>query len=106
VPKVRTRSVTNANNSSGVVVELDSESRLERLDAIRQLAGDVHNAIEQVAVGDVSEVDVDVDPKAGLGRKDLGPLLVAAGMDVELDLRHGAVNCRSGPTTPPGGPDR
>jgi hypothetical protein len=72
--------------SVGLVVKLDSESRLERLEAIRQLASDVHDAIEQLVVGDVGEVDVDVDPKAGVCGKDLGPPLVAAGTDVELDL--------------------
>ena len=65
--------------AAGLVGELDAESRLERIDATRQLAGDVHDAIEQFAVGDVGEVDVDVDPKVGLGREDLGPPLVAAG---------------------------
>lgn len=72
--------------SFGVVVELGSYSRLERLDALLELASDVHDAIEQLAFGDVGEVDVDVDPNAGFGREDLRPPLVAAGAYVELDL--------------------
>jgi hypothetical protein len=36
-----------------LVVELDSESRFERLNVVLQSAGDVHDAFEQVAVGDV-----------------------------------------------------
>ena len=75
-----------ARPSVGLVVELDSHSRLERLEAPRQLAGDVHGAVEQLAVDDVRKVDVDVDPKAGIGCKELGPSLVAAAADVELDL--------------------
>ena len=72
--------------SVGLVVELDSESRLERLNAVLQSAGDVHDALEQVAVGDVGEVDVDVDAEVGLGCGDLRPPLEAAGAHVELDL--------------------
>src|SRR5262245_7478277 len=55
--------------SVGLVVELDPDSRLERLDTIRQLASDVHDAIEQLGLVDVGEVDVDVDPNAGLRRQ-------------------------------------
>ena len=70
----------------GFVVELDAEPRLERLEAARQPAGDVDDAVEEFAVGDVGEIDVDADPKVGLGREDLGPPLVAAGTHVELHL--------------------
>lgn len=48
--------------------------------------GDVHGAIEQLAVDDVRKVEVDVDPNAGIGCKDLRPSLVAAGAHVELHL--------------------
>src|SRR5262245_21528435 len=48
----------------GFVVELDSDRRLERLEAPGQLAGDVYDAGEQLAVDDVGEVDVDVHAKA------------------------------------------
>jgi hypothetical protein len=72
--------------SVGLVVELDSDPCLERLEALGQLAGDVHGAIEQLAVDDLRKVEVDVDPNAGIGCKDLRPSLVAAGADVELDL--------------------
>lgn len=68
--------------SVGLVVELDSEPRLERLDALGQLAGDVHGAIEQFAVDDLREVEVDLDPNVGIGCKDLRPSLVAAGARV------------------------
>ena len=67
-------------------MELDPESRLERLDALLQSATDVHDAFEEFAVGDVGEVDVDVDAKVGFGSIDLRPPLEAAGAHVELDL--------------------
>src|ERR1700681_3238433 len=72
--------------SVGLVVELDSESRFERLNVVLQSAGDVHDAFEQVAIGDVSEVNVNVDAKVGLGSGDLRPPLEAARSHVELDL--------------------
>jgi hypothetical protein len=72
--------------SVGLVVELVSDLRLERLEALRQLAGDVHGALEQLAVDDLREVQVDVDPNARIGGRDLRPSLVAAGAHVELDL--------------------
>src|SRR6202521_5309924 len=72
--------------SVGLVVELDSESRFERLNVVLQSAGDVHDAFEQVAVGDVGEVNVNVDAKVGLGSGDLRPPLEAARSHVELDL--------------------
>src|SRR5262249_34481666 len=65
--------------SVGLVVEFDPESRLERLDALLQPAADVHDAFEQFTVGDVGEVDVDAHAKAGYGRVDLRPPLIAAG---------------------------
>src|SRR6266540_260064 len=68
------------------VVELESELRLERLEALLQLTGYVHDAFEQFAVGDVGEVDVDVDTKVGFRCRDLDPPLIAAGTYVELDL--------------------
>ncbi|MER5703668.1 hypothetical protein ABT023_17240 [Micromonospora sp. NPDC002296] len=39
-------------------MELDPESRLERLDALLQPATDAHDAFEQFTVGDLIEVDV------------------------------------------------
>src|SRR6478752_247579 len=72
--------------SVGLVVELDSESRFERLHVVLQLAGDVQNAFEQVAVGDVSEINVNVDAEVGLGSGDLRPPLEAARSHVEFDL--------------------
>jgi hypothetical protein len=48
--------------SVGLVVELESDPRLERLEALGKLAGDVHGAIEQLAVDDLRKVEVDVDP--------------------------------------------
>jgi hypothetical protein len=72
--------------SVGLVVELESDPRLERLEARGKLAGDVHGAIEQLAVDDLHELEVDVDPNAGIVCKDLRPSLVAAGAHVELDL--------------------
>jgi hypothetical protein len=47
----------------------------------------LHDAIEHLAVGDVREVDVDVDPKAGFGCEDLRPPLIAAGAHVPGDRR-------------------
>src|ERR1700674_4227764 len=72
--------------SVGLVVELVSESRFERLNVVLQSAGDVHDAFEQVAIGDVGEVNVNVDAEVGLGSGDLRPPLEAAGSHVELDL--------------------
>src|SRR6202171_3610594 len=69
-----------------LVVELDSESRFERLNVVLQSAGDVHDAFEQVAIGDVGEVNVNVDAEIGLGSGDLRPPLEAARSHVELDL--------------------
>src|ERR1700730_3038066 len=69
-----------------LVVELDSESRFERLNVVLQPAGDVHDAFEQVAIGDVREVNVNVNAEVGLGSGDLRPPLEAAGSHVELDL--------------------
>src|SRR5438874_847078 len=56
--------------SVGLVVELESDPRLERLEALGKLSGDVHGAIEQLAVDDLHEVEVDVDPNAGIVCKD------------------------------------
>ena len=75
-----------SRSSVGLVVELDSHPRLERLEAPWQLAGDAHDAVEQLAVDDVREVDAAVGPDAGFGWKDLRPPLIAAGAHVELDL--------------------
>src|SRR5258708_25876221 len=72
--------------SVGLIVELDSESRFERLNVVRQSAGDMHDAFEQVAIGDVGEVNVNVDAEVGLGSGDLRPPLEAAGSHVALDL--------------------
>jgi hypothetical protein len=64
-----------------------SNSALERrLNVVLQSAGDVHDAFEQVAIGDVGEVNVNVDAEVGLGSGDLCPPLEAAGSHVELDL--------------------
>src|SRR6202011_298733 len=57
--------------SVGLVVELDSESRFERLNVVLQSAGDVHDAFEQVAIGDLGEVNVNVDAEVGLASGDL-----------------------------------
>jgi len=46
-------------------VELDPESRLERLDALLQPAADVHDAFECSPVGDVGEVEWDVHAEPG-----------------------------------------
>jgi len=72
--------------SVGLVVELESDPCLERLEALGQLAGDVHGAIEQLAVDDLRKVEADMDPNAGIGCKDLRPSHVAAGAHVELAL--------------------
>src|SRR5256885_14299994 len=69
-----------------LVVELDSESRFERLNVVLQSAGDVHDAFEEFAVGDVGEVDVDVNAEVRLVNGDLCPPLEAAGSHVEFDL--------------------
>src|SRR3984893_2397757 len=75
-----------AARSVWLVVEVDSESRFERLNVVLQSAGDVHDAFEQVAIGDVGEVNANVDAEVGLGSGDLRPPLEAAGSHVELDL--------------------
>src|SRR5262245_33656508 len=72
--------------STRLIVELDSHPRFERLEALGQVAGDVHGAIEELAVFDLSKVEADVDPNAGIGCEDLRPSLVAPRADVELDL--------------------
>src|SRR5262249_9171265 len=72
--------------SVGLVVQLDPQSRLERLPALRQPATDVPDALEEFTRGDGGEVGVDAHATAGLGRVDLGPPLKAAGAHVELDL--------------------
>jgi hypothetical protein len=72
--------------SVGLVVELDSQSRLERSEVPWQLAGDAHDPIEQLPVDDVGEVDAALGPAAGIVREDLGPSLEATRADVELDL--------------------
>src|ERR1700736_2372945 len=61
--QVRREPLANLESGPSVwlVVELDSESRFERLNVVLQSAGDVHNAFEQVAVGDVGEVNVNGD---------------------------------------------
>jgi hypothetical protein len=46
----------------------------------------MHGAIEELSVFDLRKVEVDVDPNAGIGCKDLRPSLVAPGADVEVDL--------------------
>src|ERR1700694_1393351 len=46
--------------SVGLVVELNSESCFERLNVVLQSAGDVHDVFEQVAIGDVGEVNGNV----------------------------------------------
>jgi hypothetical protein len=68
-----------SRSSVDLVVELESEFRLERLDVFRQPTRYVHDAFEQLAVGDVGEVDVDVDTKVGFGCRDLDPPLIAPG---------------------------
>jgi hypothetical protein len=45
--------------SVGLVVELESEPGLERIDILPAADRDVHDALEQLAVRDVGEVDVD-----------------------------------------------
>src|SRR5437763_1186455 len=57
-----------SGSSVGLVVELDSESRFERLNVVLPSAGDVHDAFEfeQVAIGDVGEVNMNVDAEFGL----------------------------------------
>jgi len=72
--------------SVDLVVELDSHPRLERLEAPRQIASGAHDAIEQLAVDDVGEVDAAVSPSAGFVWKDLRPTQVSAGAQVDLDL--------------------
>jgi hypothetical protein len=46
----------------------------------------VHDVREQLPVGDVGELDVDVNAKARFGCAYFGPALVAAWAYVELDL--------------------
>jgi hypothetical protein len=67
-------------------VELDSDPRLERLEAPGEPAGDAQDAVEQLAVDDLRKVEVDVDPTAGLGWENFGPSLVAARANVEVHL--------------------
>jgi hypothetical protein len=69
-----------------LIVELDSESRFERLNVVLQSAGDVHDAFEQVAIGDIGEVNMNMNAEVGLGVGDLRPPMEAAGSHVELDL--------------------
>jgi hypothetical protein len=70
----------------GLVVELESDPYLERLEALGQLAGEVQDAVEQLTVDDLREVDVVVAPNAGFVCHDHRPSLVAAGAHVALDL--------------------
>jgi hypothetical protein len=72
--------------SVGLVVELESDPHLERLEALGQLAGDVQDAVEQLAVDDLRRVGVVVDPNVGFVCHDHRPSLVAAGAHVVLDL--------------------
>jgi hypothetical protein len=65
--------------SLSLVVELDSDPRLERLEAPGQVTGHVHGAVEQLSVDDFRKVEVDVHTNAGIGWKDLRPSLVAEG---------------------------
>ena len=44
----------------------------------------MHDAFEEIAVGNVGQVDVDVDAEVGLGGDDLSPPLEATGAHVEL----------------------
>jgi hypothetical protein len=46
----------------------------------------VHDAFEEVAVGNVGQVDVDVDAEVGFGGGHLRPPLEATRANVELDL--------------------
>jgi hypothetical protein len=61
--------------SAGCVVEFDSEPRLERLDAVLQLASHMHEAFEQTSIDDVREIDVDLDAKVGMVNGHFRPAL-------------------------------
>ncbi len=47
------------------VVEVDSELGRERLDAVVAPSRHMHDAFEDLLIGDISEVDVDVQPRVG-----------------------------------------
>jgi hypothetical protein len=46
----------------------------------------MHDAVEQLAIDHVREVDAAVGPNAGFAWKDLRPPLMAAGAHIEFDL--------------------
>jgi hypothetical protein len=56
-------------------VEFDSEPRLERLDAVLQLASHTHEALEQTSIDDVREIDIDLDAKVRMVNGHLRPTL-------------------------------
>lgn len=45
----------------GFVVELDSQAGLERLDAVLEPPGDAHDPLDELVLGDVRQVELDVD---------------------------------------------
>src|SRR6478672_3029824 len=70
----------------GLVVELEPEPCLERLEAPGQVAKHARHAVEHPALGDVGEVDVHLRPDGRVVGEHLDEPLVAAGSDVELHL--------------------
>jgi hypothetical protein len=55
-----------ADHESRPSVGLVVERRLEWLQALLQVAGHVHDALEELSVGNLGQVDVDVDAEVGL----------------------------------------
>jgi hypothetical protein len=75
-----------AGPSVRLVVKLDPESRLERSEAIVSLTGYPHDAFEQYAIGDVGQVDIDVDLGVEVAVNDLDPTLKSPRAYIELHL--------------------
>ena len=51
----------NAGAAAGFVVELNAEAGPEGLNAFLKLPGDAHHTLDQLVLGDVFQVEVDMD---------------------------------------------